>query len=87
MLRLLLLRGALMAAPFAAWFLWRAWARRNGREPGATPWAWLFAAAGVLLALSLMATAIFHTDTRGQTYVPGEVGPDGRVTEGRYETR
>lgn len=75
-----------MAAPFAIWFLWRAWARRNGREVGETPWAWLAGVAGVLLALSLMATAIFHTDTRGKTYVPGEVGPDGRVSEGRYET-
>lgn len=86
MLRLLLLRGALMAAPFAIWFLWRAWATRNGREVGATPWAWLVGIAGLLLALSLLATAIFHTDTRGKTYVPGEVGPDGRVSEGRYET-
>ncbi|MCR5873253.1 hypothetical protein LRS10_03025 [Phenylobacterium sp. J426] len=87
MLRLLLLRGALMAAPFLLWFVWRAWARRSGREPGATPWPWLFAVGAVLVALSLMATAIFHPDTRGQTYVPAEVGPDGRVTQGRYEDR
>lgn len=87
MLRLLILRGALMAAPFAAWFIWRWWARRTGREPGATPWAWLTAAAGLLLGLSLIATAVFHTDNRGKTYVPGEVGADGRVTEGRYEDR
>ncbi|MGA0608112.1 hypothetical protein ACO2Q0_19145 [Phenylobacterium sp. VNQ135] len=84
---MLLLRAALVAAPFVFWFAWRAWARRSGREMGATPWAWLTAAAGLLLGLSLLATAIFHTDTRGQTYVPGEVGPDGRVSQGRYEDR
>jgi nicotinamide riboside transporter PnuC len=76
-----------MATPFLLWFVWRAWARRNGREPGATPWTWLFAAGAILVGLSLMASALFHTDNRGQTYVPGEVGPDGRVTEGRYENR
>jgi hypothetical protein len=87
LLRLLLLRAALMATPFLLWFVWRAWATRNGREPRPTPWPWLFAIAGLLLGLSLMATALFHTDTRGKTYVPGEVGPDGRVTPGRYEDR
>ena len=86
MLRVLLLRAALMALPFAIWFAWRAWARLRGRELGATPWAWLIGAAGLLLGLSLLATAIFHTDTRGQRYVPGEIGPDGRVSEGRYES-
>ena len=75
-----------MAAPFAIWFLWRWWARRTGREVGATPWVWLVAAAGVLLGLSLMATAVTHRDTRGMVYVPGEAGPDGQVTEGHYES-
>lgn len=87
MLRLLLFRGALVAAPFVFWFVWRAWAKRTGRGMGSTPWAWLMAAAGLLLGLSLLATAIFHRDTRGQTYVQGEVGPDGRVSQGRYEDR
>lgn len=85
MVRLLILRGLLIAAPFVAWYVWRWWARRTGREPGATPWAWLTAIAGVLLGLSLMATAVFHRDTRGLTYVPGEVGPGGQVSEGHYE--
>jgi len=76
-----------MALPFALWFLWRAWARRNGREPGATPWAWLIAAAGLLLGLSLMATAVFHKDTRGMILVPGEVGADGRVGQSHYEKK
>jgi hypothetical protein len=87
LLRLLILRAGLIALPFALWFLWAWWARRNGRQPGQTPWAWLAAAAAVLVGLSLMASAIFHADNRGETYVPGEVGPDGRVTEGRYEDR
>jgi branched-subunit amino acid ABC-type transport system permease component len=87
LLSLLALRGALVAAPFVAWFVWRAVERRLGREPRATPWPWLIAAAGLLLGLSLMATAVFRTDNRGQTYIPGEVTTDGRVSEGRYEAR
>lgn len=85
MLRILLLRGALMALPFVAWFAWRAWARRRGLEPGATPWAWLVGAGAVLVGLSLLLSVFFHVDNRGQIYVPGEVGPDGRVAPGRYE--
>ena len=84
MLRIVLLRGALFAAPFIAWFLWRSWARRTGREMGATPWPWLTASGFLLVGLSLMATAVFHPDNRGQAYVPGEVTADGRVSEGRY---
>jgi len=87
LLSLFLLRAALVAAPFVVWFLWQAWRRRSGREPRPTPWPWLIAAAGLLLGASLMATAIFRTDNRGQTYVPGEVTTDGRVSEGRYEAK
>ena len=85
--RLVLLRAALFAAPFVVWFLWAAWARRTGREMGSTPWAWLAAGAAVLVGLSLMATAIFHTDNRGETYVPAESTPSGRVTEGHFEKK
>jgi hypothetical protein len=84
LLSLLALRAGLVALPFALWFAWRAWARRNGRDVGAPPYLWLFAAAAVLVGISLMATAVFHRDNRGQFYVPGEVGADGRVGEGRY---
>ena len=85
LLRLILTRGLLVAAPFVAWFLWSAWARRNGRTMGATPWAWLIAAAGVLVGLSLMGTALFHRDNRTEHYVPGEASADGRVSEGHFE--
>ena len=85
MLRLMILRAGLVALPFAIWFLWRAWARRSGREMGATPWPWLFAAGAFLVGLSLMATAIFHEDNRGERYVPAEVQPNGEVTGGRFE--
>lgn len=85
LLSLLLLRGALLALPFAAWFVWRAWAQRTGREMGATPWPWLFAIGALLVGISLMATALFRTDNRGLVYVPGEVTADGRVTEGHFE--
>ena len=85
MLRIFLERGWLMALPFVAWFLWRAWARRTGREMGATPWPWLFAAGAVLFGASMMLSVLFHPDNRGEAYVPGEVTADGRVSPGRFE--
>ena len=75
----------LVAAPFVVWFLWAAWARRTGRPMGSTPWPWLVAAAGALVGLSLLASALFHRDNRGDRYVPGEVEPSGRVSEGHFE--
>lgn len=87
MLSQVLLRGALVVVPFLIWFGWAAWARRTGRPMGSTPWPWLVAAAATLLGLSLMLGVLLHTDNRGQRYVPGEVGADGRVTEGHFETR
>jgi hypothetical protein len=80
-----LFRAILIALPFVAWFVWKAWAERNGRPMGATPWAWLAAAGGVLFGLSLLATPLFHRDNRGEVYVPGEVTSDGRVSQGHYE--
>jgi len=85
LLRIVLIRSALVALPFVIWFVWAAWARRNGREMGATPWAWLSAAGAILFGLSLLATPLFHRDNRGEVYVPGEVTADGRVSEGHYE--
>jgi cobalamin biosynthesis protein CobD/CbiB len=81
----LILRGFLLALPFVLWFVWRAWARRTGREMGSTPWPWLFAAGALLLGISLIGTAVFHRDNRDEVYVPAEVGPGGRVTEGHFE--
>ena len=77
-------RGALVAAPFVVWFLWRAWAVRTGRPMGATPWPWLFATGCLLLGLSLVGAVALHPDNRGEKYVPGEVQADGRVSEGRF---
>ena len=79
------MRALLFALPFAAWFLWRAFARHTGRDAGLTPWAWLFAAGAVLVALSLMATAVFQRDNRGETYVPADTAADGSVVSGHYE--
>jgi TRAP-type C4-dicarboxylate transport system permease small subunit len=87
LLRLLLIRAGLVAVPFVLWFAWRWWARRTGREMGATPWPWLLAAGAVLVGLSLIVTALFHRDNRGQTYVPGEATASGEVTAGRFEDR
>lgn len=85
MLRVLLIRAALAAVPFLLWFAWAWWARRTGREMGSTPWSWLAAAGALLVAVSLLATPLFHRDNRGEVYVPGEVTSDGRVSPGRYE--
>lgn len=87
MLRLLLERGLLLALPFAAWFGWREVARRTGRPMGSTPWPWLLAAGVVLIGLSLMVTALFREDTRGQVYVPPQTLPDGRVAPGHFEKK
>lgn len=87
MLRAFLEAAALLATPFVAWFVWRWWARRTGREMGSTPWPWLFAAGAVLVGVTLLAGSLFHRDNRGETYVPGEVTSDGRVSEGRYEPK
>jgi type VI protein secretion system component VasK len=83
--RIVLLRLLLIAVPFAVWFVWRAWARRSGREMGSTPYAWLVAAGAVLVGLSLIATAVFHTDNRHDRYVPGEATASGAVTKGYFE--
>jgi nicotinamide riboside transporter PnuC len=85
LLRIVLTRLLLIAAPFVVWFVWRAWARRTGRAMGATPYAWLFAAGAVLVGLSLIGTVVFHSDTRHERYVPGEVTASGEVTQGRFE--
>ena len=78
-------RLLLIATPFVAWFVWRAWARRSGHEMGSTPYAWLAAAGALLVGLSLIATAVFHTDNRHDRYVPGEVTASGEVTKGHFE--
>ena len=83
--RVILLRLLLVAVPFAVWFAWAWVARRSGRPMGSTPWPWLVAAGGVLVALSLLGTVVFHADNRTKHYVPGEVTSDGSVTKGRFE--
>lgn len=87
LLRVLLLRLWLVAAPFIVWFVWREWARRTGREMGATPWAWLVGIGAALLGVSLMASVLFHPDNRGQVYVPAEVQADGTLSPGRFEPK
>ena len=87
MLEVIATRAILVALPFGLWFLWREIARRTGREMGSTPWAWLFAAGAMLLGVSLMATAVFHSDNRGEVYVPAEVTTDGRIIPGHYQKR
>ena len=87
MLRVILLRGGLIALPFAVWFLWAWQARRTGRPMGSTPWVWLVAAGTGLFVLSLLGAVVFHADTRGARYVPAEPTPSGSVTPGHFEKR
>jgi len=87
LLRVLLFRGLLIATPFVIWFVWRAWAIRNGRPMGATPWAWLLAAGTLLAGLSLAATVVLQPSHRGETYVPAQAEPDGRVVPGHFEKK
>ena len=84
MIRMMLVRGLLVALPFAAWFAWTWWAKRTGRPVPRAPYAWLFLAGMTLMALSLFATALIGDDHRGDVYVPAEV-VDGRVVPQRYE--
>lgn len=87
LLRVLLIRAALLALPFVAWFVWRAWAQRTGRPMGSTPWPWLFAFGAVLVGISLMAPTILRDDRPGEVYMPGEATPSGRVTKGYFKER
>ena len=84
MIRLMLLRGLLVALPFAAWFAWTWWAKRTGRTVPPAPYAWLFLGGMSLMALSLFATALIGDDHKDDVYVPAEV-VDGRVVPQRYE--
>lgn len=87
LLRIVLTRAILAALPFAAWWLWARVAERTGRPMGSTPWPWLTAAGAVIVGLSLMFTAVFHSDNRAEMYVPGETAPDGHVTPGHFEKK
>ncbi|MGH6998855.1 MAG: DUF6111 family protein [Phenylobacterium sp.] len=87
MLRELAPRLLLVAAPFVIWFVWRAVALRTGRPMGSTPWTWLVAIAGVLLAVSLLTAGLFRGDNRGETYVPAEVEAGGHVAPGHFEKK
>ena len=84
MIRLMLLRGLLVALPFAAWFAWSWWAKRSGRTVPPAPYAWLFLGGMALMALSLFVTVLTADDHRDDVYVPAEV-VDGRVVPQRYE--
>ena len=85
MIRLLFARLLLVAVPFAIWFAYRWYVKRQGRPLPDTPYAWLFLAGVGLMTGSLFLTALTSPDTRGETYVPAEALPDGRVVPGRYE--
>lgn len=54
---------------------------------GGTPWAWLVGAAGLLVGLSLLASALFHEEDRGGVYVPAEVEPGGHMIPGHFEQK
>ena len=86
MIRLMLLRGLLVALPFVAWYVYASVLRRTGREPPRAPYAWLFLGGMALMASSLFATALLGDEHTDDVYVPAEVREDGRVLPPRYET-
>ena len=85
MIRLMLLRGLLVALPFVAWYVYATLARRSGREPPRAPYAWLFLGGMALMAGSLFATALIGDEHTDDVYVPAEALEDGRVGPPRYE--
>jgi hypothetical protein len=85
LLRIIIGRLLLAAVPFIIYFAWHAWLVRNGREPRVTPWGWLIAAGALLVALSLVATAVMTPSNMGRTYVPAETQPDGSVRPGNFK--
>ena len=87
MLRILISRALLLALPFAAYFVWRAVARRTGRPMGSTPWGYLVGAGCALVVLSLVATVLFHPDNRREVYVPAQASPGGGVAPAHFDSR
>jgi len=87
LVRILLIRLAIFLLPFLGWALWRAIALRRGRTVGRAPWAWLIGGGALLVALSLVVTVLVPAGPDTGTYVPGQVGPDGRVTAGHFVPR
>ena len=43
--------------------------------------------AGLLVGLSLLASALFHEEDRGGVYVPAEVEPGGHMIPGHFEQK
>jgi len=86
LIRLWVLRAVLIALPFVAWYIW-AKLRPKRWEGRAPPYPWLFLAGIALVAASTGVTVLLSEDNRDAVYVPGEVQPDGRVAEGRFEER
>jgi hypothetical protein len=86
MIRLWLLRAALVALPFVAWYVWSSVARRLGRPVAPAPYAWLFVVGIALMASSVFATVLLRDDHKDDLYVPAEVR-DGQVIPGRFEDR
>ena len=83
MIRVWLIRAALVALPFVIWFAWMRLTR--GSELRAPPWPWLFLAGLGLVAVSTGATVLLSEDNRDRVYVPAEMQPDGSVREGGFQ--
>jgi tellurite resistance protein TehA-like permease len=85
MIRLWLLRAVLVALPFVAWYVWTRFVPPERVRP--PPWPWLLLAGIGLVGASTVATVLIREDNREQVYIPGEVQPDGSISEGRFEDR
>jgi hypothetical protein len=81
-IRLWLIRAALIALPFVAWFVWAKLTRKTGLKP---PYATLFLLGIALAGASVVATVLLREDNRDEVYVPAEAAESGEVTPGRFE--
>jgi len=84
LLKVVVLRLLLLAAPFAVWLVWALVARRTGRPMGGTPWTWLAIVGALLVVLSLAGAALLPPTNRGAVYVPSHTGADGEGTPGHF---
>lgn len=92
MVRILLTYVLPLLAPALVFILWTwaraAYVRSHGGQPPAIedgPWFWLALSGGLLLLLTLGASALLTESGRpGDTYVPPQV-IDGKVVPGRHE--
>ena len=87
-MRYVLIDMALFLTPFVLFFAYVYWANPRrvaaGNDPLRTPWFWLWIAA-LVLAIAGFVVMRFVVDEHTGTYVPAQMGPDGKLIPGHFE--